>query len=647
MSTITPNLTAGMSRSTAISRMREMARAKVGDTSANALTTLGALRDVLNVDAPAEYSIYNYEPGSTARAKVNAYHNSVSRISMFNYIFDQSIGLFIDPSDLLTLFQNAAGSIPVTAPGQTVGLALDKSRNLTLGLALSSTNVRAFISAGGAADSSLINHGDGTYTVASGSTLRFVFGPAADVFNKTYKITIDHVAGTTSNITYDWMDSADSANTKTSTPGTSHTFYGRVSSGTFEGAHADVSNSTGSPQRFRIPVVREIPGNHATQSTLGSRPLYATLPASGVRNLATGSASPASSDWVSSATQNGITFTRVATGLDTDGLPYADYSVVGTASANAFFEPLNVTTQRVPALVGQTYTTSMIARVISGTPPQVGDGFTAYVRGETAPSTITETSTLNYVGPTTDTVISTSFTPVNAATNQVRSSPSIRVSTSAVVNYIVRLKGYQFERGSTRTAYQFNYSTVNIAEPPYAQVGALKFDGSNDFLVTPSIDFSATDKMTVFAGVRKLSDAALGSVAELSVSSAANNGTWHLIAPGGVGTATYYFGSKGTTAQGLQTPSSYTAPITNVLTVIGDISGDSATTRVNGTQVQQDTGDQGTGNYGNYPIYIGMRAGTSIPFNGYLYNLIVVGKTLTSDQVYAIENYVNSKTGAY
>lgn len=36
-------------------------------------------------------------------------------------------GLWIDPSDLSTLFQDTAGTIPVTAPGQQVALALDKS----------------------------------------------------------------------------------------------------------------------------------------------------------------------------------------------------------------------------------------------------------------------------------------------------------------------------------------------------------------------------------------------------------------------------------------------------------------------------------------------------------------------------------------
>ena len=42
---------------------------------------------------------------------------------------DGEQGAFYDPSDLSTLFQDDAGTTPVTEPGQTVGLMLDKSGN--------------------------------------------------------------------------------------------------------------------------------------------------------------------------------------------------------------------------------------------------------------------------------------------------------------------------------------------------------------------------------------------------------------------------------------------------------------------------------------------------------------------------------------
>jgi len=42
-------------------------------------------------------------------------------------------GFFYDPNDLSTMFQDAAGTMPVTGAGQAVGLILDKSRGLVLG----------------------------------------------------------------------------------------------------------------------------------------------------------------------------------------------------------------------------------------------------------------------------------------------------------------------------------------------------------------------------------------------------------------------------------------------------------------------------------------------------------------------------------
>ena len=42
-------------------------------------------------------------------------------------------GFFYDPNDLSMMFQDAAGTVPVTAAGQPVGLILDKSKGLALG----------------------------------------------------------------------------------------------------------------------------------------------------------------------------------------------------------------------------------------------------------------------------------------------------------------------------------------------------------------------------------------------------------------------------------------------------------------------------------------------------------------------------------
>jgi len=191
------------------------------------------------------------------------------------------------------------------------------------------------------------------------------------------------------------------------------------------------------------------------------------------------------------------------------------------------------------------------------------------------------------------------------------------------------------------------YQRVNTATD-YADVGApryLSFDGTDDGIATPSINFTGTDKVTVWAGVRKLSDAAAGMVVELSTSSS-NNGSFYLAAP--VSTAANFaFNSRGTSPSVAQTAATFAAPLSAVLTGSGNISGDSSILRVNGAQAASWAVDQGTGSYGNYPLYIGRRGGASLPFNGRLYQLIIRGAESNAGQIAAGEAWCNSKTRAY
>jgi len=177
----------------------------------------------------------------------------------------------------------------------------------------------------------------------------------------------------------------------------------------------------------------------------------------------------------------------------------------------------------------------------------------------------------------------------------------------------------------------------------------LSFDGTDDSLLTNSVDFTATDKMTVWAGLRKLSDAALSMLVENSTNGETSNGAFLLYAPGPTpATRKYTFTSRGTAlAIAHATNAAFTAPVTNVLTGIGDISGDIVTLRINAVQAATDTTDQGTGNYGNYPLYIGRRNNATLPFNGNLYSLIIRGAQSTDSQISATESWVNQKTGAY
>jgi hypothetical protein len=545
-----------------------------------------------------------------------------------------------------------------------------------------------------------------------------------------------------------------------------------VATGTTSFITVQANNTVNNGSVFADNIsAKELAGNHATQATAGSRPLYALLPANGVRNLANGSASVGDVNfWSASQVISGITAARVASGIDVDGLPYFDVRMTGTATGTSRDIAYLNGASRQAASVGQSFTASVTAQLIAGSATGISGVQVASVE-ETAPSTFVNLAGSALTVSTSETLLSATRTI--ATGNQARCAVVLVMNNGATIDATFRIKALQFELGSTRTAYQFNYSNVNIAQPPFAQVGALLFDGVDDFLQTPSVDFAGyeqlgselvtngdfaggatgwsstswvisggvatitnaldslvqnvtftagrtysvtytlsgfsgtgafrprffggttvtgtsvsangtyteyltavsgnnqlaianttatctgtvdnisvrevlrpADKMTVFAGVRKLSDAAIGVVLESSVNSNSNNGAVWLLAPGSPGTSMYSFRSKGTSAADTNV-TGYVAPITNVVTGLGDISGDISTVRVNGAQVGQSSTDQGTGNYGNYPLFIGRRGGTSLPFNGYLYSLIVRGAATPANLITATETWVNSRTGAY
>ena len=172
----------------------------------------------------------------------------------------------------------------------------------------------------------------------------------------------------------------------------------------------------------------------------------------------------------------------------------------------------------------------------------------------------------------------------------------------------------------------------------------LSFDGTDDGMATPSINFTGTNAVTVFAGVRKNSDAATGVLAELSTNSDSTNGTFVLAAS--VSGNNYYAQSRGT-VRSTGTATGYVAPHSAVLVAEAKISTDILRLHVNNAAPLSSATDQGTGTFGNYPLYIGRRGGASLPFNGRIYQLIVRGAASNAGQIAATEAYVNAKTRAY
>jgi hypothetical protein len=180
----------------------------------------------------------------------------------------------------------------------------------------------------------------------------------------------------------------------------------------------------------------------------------------------------------------------------------------------------------------------------------------------------------------------------------------------------------------------------------------IKPNGSNQFMQTNSINFTATDKMTVWQGVRKL-DSTTRIINELSVNFNSNTGSFFVVS----GTETGPLGAVdcyASASRGSATASSNqaaqiasTSLNTAVLAITHDIAGALSTIRQNTVAGTNGTAAKGTGNFGNYAQYFYARAGTSLFFNGNDYGSIARGAASTAAQITSTETYINSKTKAY
>lgn len=215
-------------------------------------------------------------------------------------------------------------------------------------------------------------------------------------------------------------------------------------------------------------------------------------------------------------------------------------------------------------------------------------------------------------------------------------------TASFTINYIKELAG------------NHAYQTTSASRPILRQnatTGAyyLEFDGSDDFLQTASIDFTATDKVSLFAGVRKLSDASLGMMVELSSDATTNNG-FYIATPSNAGVPAYRLAIGSPNAQVVST-STFPAPVSNVIAASYDKSKStvlaSTKLRVNGTQnaLAASVDGDSLGTFSNSPIYIGRRGGTTLPFNGHIYSLIGIGRLTTDSETTALEKELAKRTG--
>ena len=568
-------------------------------------------------------------------------------------------GAWYDPSDLTTLFQDSAGTIPVTAVEQPVGLMLDKSKGLALGAELVTngtfdtgiSGVTSFGGVGISRDTTIFTSG-GLKLTAAGPGNSAIYGVISipTVVGAMYRLSADLYAPATNSVS---LSCFLTPTTTAATEGMNISANGVVQNKTciftavvtttlikaYIMNHGVAYGTTGDVAYYDNISVKQIAGNHAFQATAGNRPVLSARV-----NLLTKTEDFSDGIWAkyvvgSIVADQGISPTgtltadlfSTSTTLSSQGFFYNSVSLLAISYTHVIYvKPIdwflfsmnnidglstsfNLTTMQTSSGEGGTST---------GTITPVGDGWYRLTRTTTA-TTGTQYPSFIAIPTYPRSGGSLSWTPSQVYTTLVWGA-DLRPTNSGAL-----LPPYQ------RVNTASDYDTVGF--PLY-----LKANGTSSAMSTNSIDFTATDKMTVVTGVRKLSDAAKSYLIELSATSDINNGSFALTAPNSAA-VNYAWLSKGTIADTL-IATTYTAPLNNVVTGLANISGATNTLRVNGIATS-DTNTQGTGVYGNYPLYLFTRSAT-VPTVAYnFYGAIIRGAQSDTASVTQTENYMATKTG--
>lgn len=523
-------------------------------------------------------------------------------------------GAWYDPQDygtsgtdgVGTLYQDSAGQTAVTAVEQPVGLMLDKrkSKYATTGSELVTngsfatdtdwTKAAGVTISGGVANFSAVSSSSALYQNLTGIAV-------GNSYVVTYTVTIS--AGT--------MQTQINGNTAAPSRSVSGTYTDilHVPAATNKNFIFVVNAFTGTIDNVSV---KKLDGNHAYQSTSAARP---TLRAR--YNVITYSEDVTNAAWAKVATATTPTAT-------TASFPAANDYIYQTLTA-ATYAAKSVT---ISVELSGSGTTTV--------------GFYDNVSGfQVDTITLTATPTRYTATKTIGTgAADVRLVPAGRATAGTATSVTVTKIDVRMSNLIgTGLPAYQ------RIAASTDYDTVGF--PAYIQG-----NGSSQFMQTAAIDFSATDKMTVWSAVRKLSEAATAALMELSTNYNVNAGSFLISAPSSAA-SDYGFALRGSTGVISRAATTFAAPVSNVLTAQYDIAGADYQTeilaRVNGSvPTLSGSGASGAGNFGSaYPLYLLSRAGSSLWFGGYFFGAIIRGAASNEAQIRLGERYLQQRSLAY
>lgn len=642
-------------------------------------------------------------------------------------------GMIYDPADTSTMYKDGIGN-PLTEPGDTVAVILDKSEYLVRDVELvtdptflngvadwdEGPNMTANETAGIDVTSAPTSEDLDQLGVQTTGDLVEISVTITNYVEGGFKIRYPFNNATmySGNGTFTFVGIAEGSLVRLMTQGGSSTF-----------TYSEVS-------------VKKILGNHALQTVTSKRPIYGVEPVTSRRNILLETetvGAPWSGYWVKPA----FTFGLLAPDGTNTAFGWNVSTTTGGGGANyggIFFSG--------KVAIDTTLTASCWFRASAPILIAFGLG-----DGNSASVNLTTTWT-KYT-----------YTGVVDGDNRI-----FQMNNAVNDDIDIEIWHPQTEFGPVATDYQrVGETAYDITEEGVQTRHYLHFDGIDDALKTDFIDFSGTDNMSVFLGLRRLSDSALGVVCEFSGDVNTNIGTFNITAdePAGI-----TFNNKGTliaaasstnvvsgdlipegnfdtdlgsfvdsstgsasvikwaggeemelvgaaasvaqtsreittvigqsynlvvdkssgvtivkvgsvvgndsiysgTNDGTDITISFVAETTttfitvinnqatnarvnevslrvpadvDVITGLGDISGDTAVLRLNGVVEDTITTDQGTGDYhSSKQFFLGSRAdGLSAPFHGNLYSMIIRGASMDDLNLVSTEAYIAAKTG--
>lgn len=511
-----------------------------------------------------------------------------------------------------TLFQDATGTTPVTAMEQPIGLALDKRFGGLRGaeLATAAYNTPATY--------------DNVTTVQSASAFTATGGTTAS------RVTIDFPS--VSGLPYEVSCLMQSVST-----GTVQLFFRAGSAGSGGVLYSSSATTSGGVIRFIVPAsftgvhnltwvtsangasfvvtgvtIKSVPGNHASQSTTASRPLQSAR----VNKSSNLNANPVDT-----------------TGMTRDGDAAAVISVVDDTAALAAAGLSSICSSgkvyKFDNSAGTTVATIDAAGTCGNTNPHVPSVYMRATGGGARVQVSNGVGASAYFA-TADYQRQSFPIAAPASLAQFR----IQVTAGTIVWFVLN----QLEEAlvaSSRVQVVTGSTYDATGWPRY-----FKFDGADDWLQTvSSVDFTASPRVSVFAGMKKGSDATAAAALELGVNTGTAAGTFGIIAPVGA-SATAAMRSGGTT-MGVQSSQTIAAGVNFTFSGLADISTPTVRTRIN-TVETSNTGSQGTGNFSNAVIYIGRRAGATLPFAGNFYGIVVRGDMTSDYQIGLAERWISN-----